>query len=138
MCFVDKLVVDVGLRHSMLIDPLWRCSLCFGKKLEETFLDPIISLISCSVSSIVFVSFKPCNTSIKQFFLASWVVESLSLVLIVVGMISLRKVALNLTILSACVGVGATNHAHVSMVFFWTPVISSSCPLLKLSSRTSL
>ena len=53
-------------------------------------------------------------------------------------MISLRKVALNCTIFSACAGVGATSHAHVSVVFFCTPVISSSCPLLKLSSRTSL
>ena len=54
------------------------------------------------------------------------------------AMISLRRVALNLTIFSACVGVGATNHAHVSVVFFCTPVISNSCPLLKLSSTISL
>ena len=103
----------------MLTDPLCRLSRCFGKKLEEMFLGPITSLISCSVSSMVFVSFNPCKTNIKQFFLASWVVVSLSPDLMMGAIISLRKVALNFTIFSACVGVGATNHAHVSVVFFF-------------------
>ena len=61
----------VGLRHSILTDPLCRLSLCLGKKLEEIFLEPINALISCKVSSMVFVSFRPCKTKIRQFFLAS-------------------------------------------------------------------
>ena len=35
-------------------------------------------------------------------------------------------------------GVGTTSQAYDSVMFLWTPVISSSCPLLKLSSKTSL
>ena len=53
-------------------------------------------------------------------------------------MTSFLNEALNLTIFSAWAGVGATNHAQVSLIFFWTPVISSSCLRLKLSSSTSL
>ena len=54
------------------------------------------------------------------------------------AIISLRKVALYFTIFSAWVGVGATNHAQVSVKFFCTPVSYNSWSLLKLSSTTSL
>ena len=62
----------------------------FWKKLGEIFLVPLIPLISCSVYSRIFVSFRPYNTNIKQLFLANWVMESFSSVFIVVGMISLK------------------------------------------------
>ena len=122
----------------MFTDLLWRCSLCLGKKLDATFLTPIKCLISCMIFSTDFVSLSPCRTNIKQFFLASWVIESLSPVFMVVGMISLWNAALNRTIFSTCTGVGATSQVHVSVTFFWTHVISSSWHRLKLSSRIFL
>ena len=97
-----------------------------------------MSLISCNIYSIVFVNFKFCNICIKQFFLRNWIVESFSSILIVVAIILLRKITLNFTIFSASVGVGATNHTHISAVCFCTLVISSFCLLLKLSSTISL
>ena len=128
----------IWLRHSMLIDPLCKLSRCFRKKVEEMFLSPIAPLISWSVSSIVLVSFKPCKTNIKQFFLAIWIVVSFSPILMMGTIISFWKVALNFIILSACVGIDATNYVHVSVVFFCTLVISSSWLVLRFSATIFL
>ena len=97
----------------------------------------MICLISCSVSCIAFISFKPCNTNIIQKnceldyekFLTSFYCGWHEFVM---------EIRLKTYIVLCLSGVGATSQVYISVMFLWTPVISSSCPLLKFYSRTSL
>ena len=61
--FVDKLSVDCRIETLYVDRPIVQVI-----PLEVIFFGPMISLISWRDSSIVFVSFKPCRTSIGQFF----------------------------------------------------------------------
>jgi hypothetical protein len=72
-------------------------------------MGPLISLISCSVSFIVLLASVLATQTLDNF---SWRVGlwKVSHQLIVVGMISLRKVTLNFTIFSHCARVGVRGY----------------------------